>query len=62
MVALSGKWEEVAVEVLGRGVGNRPWLARIVLALEAGMFEPFVFRLNSTFPDRHPDQPFLSFS
>ncbi len=39
VAALSGKWEEGVVEVLGRGVGNGTWVGRIVLALEAGMFE-----------------------
>lgn len=39
VVALPRKWEEVEVEVLGRGVGNTTWVGRIVLAVEAGMFE-----------------------
>lgn len=33
-----------------------------MLALEAGMFWGFVLCLNNTFPAKHPDQPFLSFS
>lgn len=41
--------------VLGRGVGK----ATIVLALEAEMFECFVYCIRSIFPDGHPD-PFLS--
>lgn len=32
------------------------------MALEAGMFWGFVLCLNNTFPARHTDQPFLSFS
>ena len=36
---LPGKREEGVVEILGRVVGNRTWAGRIVLALEAGMFE-----------------------
>lgn len=37
--------------VLGRGVGK----ATIVLALEAEMFERFVYCIRSIFPDGHPD-------